>query len=71
VEKSTLFGLGCPICGWVSPFGMIGELNAEKNSLHVDIVEDDDTVRITAEGQIIEKTYRNGVLEVKLRKIGR
>ncbi len=85
---------------------MTGELNAEENSLHVDVVEDDDTIRITTElpsacqncirldvdgnkllissgrfnriiplrnsvGQIIEKTYRNGVLEVKLRKTGR
>jgi HSP20 family molecular chaperone IbpA len=106
VEKSRLFGQGCPICGWVSPLGITGELNAEENSLHVDVVEDDDTLRITTElpivgqygikldldgnnllissgrfnriiplrysvGQIIEKTYRNGVLEVKLRKTGR
>jgi HSP20 family molecular chaperone IbpA len=106
VEKGRLFGQGCPICGWVSPLGMTGELNAEENSLHVDIVEDDDTIRITTElpladqngikldvdgnkllifsgrfnriillhtsvEQIIEKTYRNGVLEVKLRKTGR
>ncbi len=84
---------------------MTGELNAEENSLHVDVVEDDDTIRITTElplagqngikldvdgnkllissgrfnriiplrnpvGQIIEKTYRNGVLEIKLRKTG-
>ncbi len=74
--------------------------------MHVDVVEDEDTIRITTElptagqnsikldvdgnklliscgrfnriiplhnsaGQIIEKTYRNGVLEVKLRKTGR
>jgi HSP20 family molecular chaperone IbpA len=96
-----LFGQGCPICGWVSPLETARESNARANSLHVDVVEEDDIIRITTElpmvdensikldamgnkllissgefsriiplrhavGQVIEKTYRNGVLEVKL-----
>jgi HSP20 family molecular chaperone IbpA len=106
VEKDMLFGNGCPICGWVSPLAMSRELNAGVNSSHVDVIEEEDIIRITTEllhvdeddikldvngnrllissggfnriiplryavGQFIEKTYRNGVLEVKLRRTGR
>jgi len=106
VEKDMLFGQVCPICGWVSPLAMSRELNADENSFHLDIIEEDDIIRITTElfqvdedniklnvngnrllissggfnriiplhyavGQVIEKTYRNGVLEVKLRRTGR
>ncbi len=76
VEKDMLFGQGCPICGWVSPLVMPG--NAGENSSHADIIEEGDIITITTELpqadendiklDVIEKTYRNGVLEVKLRK---
>ncbi len=103
VEKDILFGQGCPICGWVSPLAMPGELNAGENSLHIDVIDEGDIIKITTElpmvdencikldvngnkllissgafnriiplhyavEQVLEKTYRNGVLEMKLRK---
>ncbi len=81
-----LFGQGCPVCGWVSPQKMPEKSNAEENILHVDVIEEDDFICITFElplfnennikfdvngnRRVIEKTYRNGVLEVKLLKTG-
>jgi HSP20 family molecular chaperone IbpA len=104
VEKELLFGQGCTICGWVSPLVMSRELNAVENSSHVDIIEEEDIIKITTElhmidennlkldvngnklvissggfdriiplpyavEQVIEKTYRNGVLGIIVKKI--
>jgi len=80
VEKDVLFAQCCPICGWISPLVMSRKLDAGENSLHVDVTEEEDIIRITTELHmvddnirldVIEKTYRNGVLEVQLRKAGR
>jgi len=107
VEEKTLFEAGCPICGWTSPLRekvCIKEQNEQYEQ--IDIVDDGDFLRVTAELPILnfdklfieasgkkllisadryiriipldhevseefEKTLRNGVLDIKLKKTGR
>jgi len=105
VEKEVLFNAGCPMCGWVSPLAISGELIADDRNRHIDIVDDEDFIWLVTELPVVDEngitidlegstllisagslrrivplryavetdiertTYRNGVLEIKLKKI--
>jgi hypothetical protein len=65
-------GLGCRICGWLSPLALAGPVQGP-----VEVAYVDDTVRVTMatgmaddEDLEVEATLRNGVLEVILKKAG-
>lgn len=105
VDTWALFGIGCPICGWVSPLAY-RQQPPPCSRTYIDVIYEEEVVRVTTElpvvnegsiklsidndtlmisagsldrivplrravGQVIEKTYKNGVLEIVLRKKGR
>jgi len=49
VEKDILFDVCCPICGWVSPLVKSRQQSANEAISQVDLIDDGDILRITAE----------------------
>lgn len=68
LDRSFMMSMGCRICGWVSPLVFGGR--------HVEVAYGEETVRVTMEldaeqrFEDVEATYRNGVLEVILKRAG-
>jgi hypothetical protein len=67
VEKEILFDVCCPICGWISPLMRSRQQNASEVISQVDLVDEGDILRITAELPMLDE--KNIILDVNENKL--
>jgi hypothetical protein len=67
VEKDILFNVCCPICGWVSPLMKSRQQNASEGISQVDLIDEGDILRITAELPMLDEN--NIMLDVNGNKL--
>ncbi|MBE0427753.1 MAG: hypothetical protein IBX72_14055 [Nitrospirae bacterium] len=67
VEKDILFDMCCPICGWVSPLVKSRQKNANEGISQVDLIDEGDNIRITAELPVLDE--KNIMLDVNGNKL--
>ncbi|MFZ3166296.1 MAG: hypothetical protein WA130_01690 [Candidatus Methanoperedens sp.] len=67
VEKDILFDMCCPICGWVSPLVKSRQQNANEGISQVDLIDEGDILRITAELPMLDE--KNIILDVNGKKL--
>ncbi|MFA4956164.1 MAG: hypothetical protein WC556_04235 [Candidatus Methanoperedens sp.] len=67
VEKEILFDVCCPICGWVSPLVKSRQQNANEGISQVDLIDEGDILRITAELPMLDE--KNIMLDVNGNKL--
>jgi|GEM_PF-2092924 len=67
VEKDILFEVCCPICGWVSPLVKSRQQNANVGISQVDLIDEGDILRITAELPMLDEN--NILLDVNNNKL--
>jgi hypothetical protein len=67
VEKDILFDRCCPICGWVSPLVKSRQQNASEGISQVDLIDEGDILRITAELPMLDE--KNLILDVNGNKL--